>query len=103
MKKFTEAEANNIIKDYFDPERVVLICSKHGYIGGSNKVPVTGCVECSTVFWRHWAGKRNPNNRTEDLEKMVALVKHLIKHEAELATVKLNRHPEVTIAKGKEN
>ena len=101
MKHYSEAERAKLLEDYFDPEKLVLICSQHGYVGGSNKMPKAGCVECSTVFWRHWAAKQPPHKRTEALEQMQELVRKLVENKHELKDITLDPHPTISIEKGK--
>jgi hypothetical protein len=100
LKKFTPAEEAKIIADYFDENKIILLCSKHGDRVNRKLPPVPRCQECATIYFRIWAAKKPPHERTAALEAMLESVRHLIAHESELAEIKLNQHPEVTIEKG---
>jgi hypothetical protein len=100
MRKYTDEQVTRLLADYFDPERVVLICSKHGYIPGSSAAPTPRCEECSHIFIQNLTAKQPPHMREAFLERLAELVHKLVENEAELAGVNLYSRPKFEIEKG---
>jgi hypothetical protein len=102
FRKRTEEEKQRILMEAFNSEKITLVCKKHMYAGKG--MPTDGCVDCSQVWWTNWAAKLDPAKRTEIIEYVHGLAHKAVELESKgQFDIKLDRHPEFTIEKGKEN
>lgn len=99
---YSRKEQEQLIADVMDPERVVLMCSKHGFVadGHAGSVPTPGCKDCHQAHWTHIIGKVPPHKRREVVENMIEVAMDLIQAVKEgKAVPQFYRHPRVTIEK----
>jgi len=89
-----------LLEEAVGVDKVYLHCKKHMYAGGSLKPPVArGCVSCCKVYF--WGLFRTipPEKRMEELEKLEAMVHHMIENKAQLAEIKFLPHADIRVDK----
>jgi hypothetical protein len=66
-----------LIREVCDPNKVILICGKHGYAAGGSKPPTYGCKQCWQAYLVHQYAKCPPAQREQKLEELETIIRHL--------------------------
>ena len=75
MAALTEREKRDYVEQALDPNKVVLVCSRHRYAGGDpSQRPTPGCYECNYVWLTYHFAKIPPHQRAEKLEEMTRAI-----------------------------
>lgn len=108
-KKYSEAEAEKILADAFDPTKVQIYCGLHNYygavsnpIGGMHKVsqPHSGCPRCWYVFFFQDIAQTPPSQRQARLDELEEVIHHVVESvEKGEFDLKISDRPEISIEK----
>jgi hypothetical protein len=108
-KKYSEAEAEKILADAFDPVKVQVYCAEHAYfgplknrLGGMNKVvqPHSGCARCWFVWLFHDLASTPASQRQARLDEMEEVIHHVVEAvERDEFDFKIANRPEISIEK----
>lgn len=92
-------DSDQILKDYFRDDTIVLVCGKHHYAGGQKQKPVEGCVDCAHVMWRQIIS-RMPGDKMEAVNRALELVHEIIRLQAAGKWDFVAQRPNLKIEKG---
>lgn len=86
-----------VIEEAFDPNKVMLICKRHMYVGGG-PIPEKGqnCTDCHTAFWYSYVCSLPPDKRTEMLAELHETV-HKLVEEVEAGRFDIELYPHARI------
>jgi hypothetical protein len=100
VDELSDAEKQQILRNVFDPEKILLVCEKHKYGGSQNlnsRPPADGCPACWQVFLTHIVAQFPPSRHAEIIGRLEALIHYLIENPA---AVKLYRQPKIDVETG---
>ena len=101
MRKYSQAEREQLLAEVLDPNRIILICERHFYIGDGP--PTAGCSGCWSVYFTQLLAKTPPHLRDEQLDQLEALVNHMVESEEKgEAPISLYKYPKVEVERGSD-
>lgn len=68
--KGSRIEAEQVLAELNQPERITLFCGKHNYVPDLYKAPVGNCPECWQCYLFTFIGAMPPSQRAEVLEAL---------------------------------
>jgi hypothetical protein len=78
-KLYSDAEVTQILNDVLDPDKILLVCSKHQYVAGDKPPAPIGCRDCWQAYWTHKIATTPPHLRRERLEQAYRAVYDAVK------------------------
>jgi hypothetical protein len=95
-----EKRIKQILESSRDPNRVMMVCSKHHYTPGSGHWPAKGCKRCWFLFYAHLIAVTPAEERAQKLEELKETVHKLaeLEDQGKLDFIPFT-HPEIKITK----
>lgn len=76
---FTEAEVTKLLGEVMDPNKVLLTCKRHMYVGCEKPPEPKGCKNCWEAYWWFMIASTPPHLRQERLEQAYRAVYDAVK------------------------
>lgn len=72
----SEAEAQQVLGEVFDKQKVILHCGEHLYVGSNIPPPPRGCKSCWEAYYWHMIATTPPHLRRQRVEEALSAVRH---------------------------
>lgn len=69
QQRYSDQEMKDILRDVLDPNKVILHCGIHSYVGSETPPPPIGCNNCWEAYWWHKICSTPPHLRKQRLEE----------------------------------
>lgn len=72
----TQTQAENVLREVFDKDKILLSCGEHRYIGSNLPPQPIGCKQCWEAYYWYMIATTPPHLRRERVEQAISAVTH---------------------------